>query len=527
MQEIVEQLRSVLRGLWFYKWWGFITTVIFGIGGVIAAFVIPSKYEAAARVYVDTQSILKPLMQGLAVQPNVEQQVAMMGRTLISRPNIDRVMRMADLDLKMKSAGERELYIDNLLKDVEFKAVQGATNLYLINYRNEKPESAKAVVQALLGIFVEGSLVKKNTDGDTARRFLDEQIKTSEQRLLQAEEALKEFKIKNLNVMPNLAQDYIAKSGDFQNQVTQAKLELRQAEYARDAIKTQLNGEAATMALPGGDLGPIEAAPKARPTELDERVESTRKRLDDFRSRFTEEHPDVVGTRRILEQLESQRDVERRVEAARPVPAQQRRQAQQAANPVFQQLKISLADAEAQIASLRARVADYEIRLSKSREAALTIPKVEAQYIQLTRDYDVNRKHYEQLLERRQSAQTSTEMDGAAGVAEFRVVDPPRVSAQPVWPNRNLLLLLGLLASIGAGFAAAFIRDQSRPTFFDLRTLRNVTQVPILGAVSLFNDAKAKSRARVSGMTFAGMSALYISAFLGLIMYQTVLTAVK
>jgi uncharacterized protein involved in exopolysaccharide biosynthesis len=140
MQEIVEQLRSVLRGLWFYKWWGFITTVIFGIGGVIAAFVIPSKYEAAARVYVDTQSILKPLMQGLAVQPNVEQQVAMMGRTLISRPNIDRVMRMADLDLKMKSAGERDQYIDNLLKEVEFKAVQGATNLYLINYRNEKPE---------------------------------------------------------------------------------------------------------------------------------------------------------------------------------------------------------------------------------------------------------------------------------------------------------------------------------------------------------------------------------------------------
>jgi polysaccharide chain length determinant protein (PEP-CTERM system associated) len=526
MQEIVEQLRSVLRGLWFYKWWGFITTVIFGIAGVIAAFVIPSKYEAAARVFVDTQSILKPLMQGLAVQPNVEQQVAMMGRTLISRPNIDRVMRMADLDLKVKSAGEREQYIDNLLKEVEFKAVPGAANLYLINYRNEKPESAKAVVQALLGIFVEGSLIKKNTDGDTARRFLDEQIKSSEQRLLQAEEALKEFKIKNLNLMPNLAQDYIAKSGEFQNQVTQAKLELRQAEYARDAIKNQLNGETATLALPGGDLGPLEVA-RARPTELDERVESTRKRLDDFRSRFTEEHPDVVGTRRILEQLESQRDAERKAEAAKPIPMQQRRQAQQAANPVFQQLKISLADAEAQIASLRARVADYEIRLAQSREAAQTIPKVEAQYIQLTRDNEVNRKHYEQLLERRQSAQTSTEMDGAAGVAEFRVVDPPRVSAQPVWPNRNLLLLLGLLASIAAGLAAAFIRDQSRPTFFDLRTLRNVTQVPILGAVSLFNDAKAKSKARISGLTFAGMSALYISAFLGLIMYQTVLTAVK
>jgi hypothetical protein len=96
-----------------------------------------------------------------------------------------------------------------------------------------------------------------------------------------------------------------------------------------------------------------------------------------------------------------------------------------------------------------------------------------------------------------------------------------------VWPNRNLLLLLGLVASVAAGLAAAFIRDQSRPTFFDLRTLRNITQVPILGAVSLFNDAKAKSKSRISGMTFAGMSIVYLSAFLGLIMYQTVLTSVK
>ncbi len=521
MQEIVEQLRSVLRGLWYYKWWGFVTTVIVGIGAIIAAFAIPSKYEASARVYVDTQSILKPLMTGLAVQPNIEQQVAMMGRTLISRPNIERVMRMADLDLKVKSQAERDAYIDTLLRDVEFRAVPGATNLYIINYRNEKPESAKAVVQSLLGIFVESSLKAKTSDADAARRFLDEQIKAYEQRLLQAEDALKDFKIKNLTLMPNLAQDYIAKSGELQNQLTQARLELRQAEFARDAIQRQLNGETPTMGVAGGDT--VTELPRAKPTELDERVDATRRRLDDFRSRYTEEHPDVVGARRILEQLEAQRDAERKAEAAKPV-AQQRR-AQQAANPVFQQLKLSLADAEAQIAALRARVTDYEMRLSQSREAAQTIPKVEAQYIALTRDYEVNKKNYEQLLARRESAQISGEMENSAGVAEFRVVDPPRVSAQPVWPNRNLLLLLGLLVSVAAGFAAAFIRDQSRPTFFDLRTLRNVTQVPILGAVSFFSDAKAKAKARISGLTFAGASVAYLGLFLGVIVYQTVLNA--
>jgi hypothetical protein len=71
-----------------------------GLGGghrrVVVVFKIPDQYEATARIYVDTQSILKPLMAGLTVQPNVEQQVSMLSRTLISRPNLEKLVRMAD-----------------------------------------------------------------------------------------------------------------------------------------------------------------------------------------------------------------------------------------------------------------------------------------------------------------------------------------------------------------------------------------------------------------------------------------------
>ena len=103
MEELIAQFTSIARGMWKFRWTGLIVAWVVGAVGAVVAFKVPDRYEAMARIFVDTQSILKPLMSGLAVQPNVDQQVTMLSRTLISRPNIEKLVRMADLDLKSGS----------------------------------------------------------------------------------------------------------------------------------------------------------------------------------------------------------------------------------------------------------------------------------------------------------------------------------------------------------------------------------------------------------------------------------------
>jgi hypothetical protein len=115
---------------------------VVGIGGVIFLFSMPNQYEASTRIYVDTQSVLKPLMSGLAVQPNIDQQVSMLSRTLLSRPNVEKLVRMADLDLNLKSQEERDALVDRLVKDIEVKGISGE-NLYSIRYRDITPDRAK------------------------------------------------------------------------------------------------------------------------------------------------------------------------------------------------------------------------------------------------------------------------------------------------------------------------------------------------------------------------------------------------
>jgi polysaccharide chain length determinant protein (PEP-CTERM system associated) len=160
MTQLWLQLRELLPALWRHRWWGLLTTLALGTLGAIGVMLIPNKYEATARVFVDTQSILKPLMAGLAVQPNVDQQVQMMARTLISRPNVERVMRMSDLDLKITDTREREQVVDMLIKKIEFKP-SGGNNLYTVAYRDDSPEASRKVVQSLLSIFVESNLGDK------------------------------------------------------------------------------------------------------------------------------------------------------------------------------------------------------------------------------------------------------------------------------------------------------------------------------------------------------------------------------
>jgi polysaccharide chain length determinant protein (PEP-CTERM system associated) len=172
--------------MWKFRWPALAASWVVAIVGVALVFKIPDQYEASARIYVDTQSILKPLMSGLTVQPNVEQQVSMLSRTLISRPNIEKLVRMADLDLKADTKAEQEALIEKLTKEIQIRNT-GRDNLYSLVYRDSDQEKSKRVIQSMVSIFVESSLGASRKDTDSAKTFLNDQIKQYETKLEQAE----------------------------------------------------------------------------------------------------------------------------------------------------------------------------------------------------------------------------------------------------------------------------------------------------------------------------------------------------
>src|ERR1700744_3867083 len=142
MEGLIDQALAIAKGMWRFRWQSLLVAWVIGIVAVIVVFRVPDEYEATARIYVDTQSILRPLMSGLAVQPNVDQQVEMLSRTLISRPNVEKLVRMADLDLSLKNKAAQESLIDNLTKTLKISSTS-RDNLYSLSYRDSDPAKAR------------------------------------------------------------------------------------------------------------------------------------------------------------------------------------------------------------------------------------------------------------------------------------------------------------------------------------------------------------------------------------------------
>lgn len=509
MNDAFEQVFGYARAVWRRRWLVLVTAWSVAIAGWVWVYLLENRYEAQARVFVDTQSLLRPLLSGLAVQPNTEQQVAMMTRTLASRPNLEKVARMTDLDLRAKTPQQQEALYTGLAAAIKLQGTE-RENLYTITYQNTSGDVAKRVVQALLTIFTESSLGGARKDISSTQKFIDDQLKNYEEKLIEKEKQLEEFKRRNVGTMPGQGGDYYSKLNEMNVALEQAKLELEEASNRKKQLQQQLDDqeEVLSMPAPGGVVS----------SALDGRITALQTQLDNLRLRYTDLHPEITRTKQLITRLQEQKKQEEDALKSQPQGAIK------AQNPVYQQLSIAIAEADASTASLKARVAQMQGKRNDLYKSVDRIPLIENEYTQMMRDYEVFKKNYADMLARRETAVLSGEVESKTDVVEFRVIDPPRVPSKPAWPNRPLLVIAVPFVGIGMGLALAFLLSQMRPSIESRRQLLELTDYPLLGMITLVETEAARSKRRRSNLTFFATVAALVTALLAQMIYYLVLS---
>ncbi len=519
MNEVYAKFVSYLISIWRRRWYVVaISWFLCGAGWTFVAS-MPDKYESRARIYVDADSMLGPLMRGLAVQTDLFQQINVMHRTLLSRPNLEKVILMTDLDLSVHTDEAREILIDSLRNRI--KLHQQGQNLFNVGFTDTDPVMAKRVVQAVLQIFVEGNLGASRQDMETARRFLDDQIRDYEQQLVQAEARLADFKRKNMGFLPG-GGNYYSRMQQMRSQIDKSESLIGEAVGLRDELRQQLAGvpeyqetesiDSKASAFVGPGAGPASDDVQIRIMEIEVA-------LDELLTRYTPRHPDVVTAQRRLDALRKQLEEERSTFAAATDQGLGDQPADGEAgtsgsrrnlipNPVYEQIKLQIVQQQATIAALNRRLSKQREDVEKWLKMAGLVPKVEAELTRLDRDYAIVKKNYEQLRARKESAKLAHDVETKAQKVQFRIIDPPKVPIVPSGPNRPLFLTIVLLAGIAGGVGFAFLLVQINSTFSNVQQMRAKFTLPILGSISAIMSIRERRRQvrEISGFAFVAVS---------------------
>lgn len=506
MYDILEQILTYLRGIWRYRWYAMGLAWFVAIVGWVGVYRLPVQYQSTARIYVDTESMIGPLMRGLAIQTDVNQRLSLMSRTVLSRENREKLVNMADLSIYAKTPREMEALLSSLAQEIKISSTR-RQNLYNISYTHNNAKVAQRVVQSVLDIFKETTLGRSRQDTDVAQKFLDQQIEEYVGRLTEAENRLAEFQQKHMGFLPGQGGDFFSRLQAAENQLESTRLEQREVRQRRDELRRQLQQFESTQSVPK----PVR---RATTTSYDARIQTLQGQLDNLLLNYTEEYPGVKELRSKIAVLEAQKEKElaryRDTGSAGPGIT---------TSPVYQQLKLALGEANAQLASLDVRVVEFQRRVSGLRDKVDVLPKVETELKRLNRDYEINKARYEELVQRRETAKLSEEVE-QTGRVEFRTIEPARVPLKPSGPNRLLLASGVLVVALGIGVVLAFLLSQIRPALYDRRSLKEAYGLPVYGVVSRVMTPALLFKRRMEFGAFLTTAMLLLMVFSAVVVFE-------
>lgn len=463
MQEMFDEILQYVKGIWLKKRYIMVVSWLVCLGGWTFVTLLPNQYTSEARVYADTRSILKPLLRGLAIQTDPTSELQLMVKTLLSRSNLETIARNVDADVRARNSEEYEAIIKNLKSNISIRAT-GRENLYSISYTGDSPSYVKDVVQAALNVFVENTLSEQRVDTDNASQIISGQITDYKLRLQEAEAKLADFKRQYAGLMPGSDSGYYAQLSKNKSALEDAQLALSEAETRLKSAKTQIQKEE-SMASSQVSRGK---------TEFDDRIDALQQRLDDLLFRYTDKHPDVIETRRQLTELQALKDQRLATFTVKDLLAN---------NLVYQDLKKNYSESESEVASLKVRVNKYENKITELQKDLDTVPDVEAKLTGLTRDYEITKEKYEQLLSRKESALISQSVGDTSDDIKFRIIDAPRVPVKPSGPPRVLFLIAVLICGVGGGVGLSFLVSQLSPVIYSTNQIVQSFGYPVYGVV--------------------------------------------
>ena len=496
MDDIAVLLRRYALGTWRRRWIALGAAWLICLTGWVGVMSLPPSYAASAQVYVAADPVLTPLLRGIAIGGGISSEVALLQRTLLSRPNLEALIAKADLLRGNDTPPAHEALVGQLAKTI--RIVPETDSLFTISYSDADPARAYAIVQSLLSIFIERATGSDQTDLANAQHFLDSQIALYRQRLRDTEQRRAAFLAKYIQLLPG-ADGSVSQFDAARATVRSLQGRLEDAEAQQSMLAGELAKTPPMLAVsdggPGGSSANADALAKAE------------QHLAELSQRYTDAYPGVIAARQTIAALEAVPGGN-----AGGVAAGAR---QSVPNPIYDELKLQLVDAATSALALQRALKAATAERDRLAELARSQPGLQAAFINLDRNYEVLRKQYQDLLTRQESMQITAAANIDANRVQLQVVNPPQMPTIPIAPPRTLLLAAVLLGGLGGGVGIALLLTHADSSSYTVQDLRAIG-LPVAGGISL-RRAPAERRRALPALAFGAGLFLLAVTFAGLL----------
>ena len=505
MQEQFSEILFYVKGTLKYRWVIIIIAWLVCLAGWIYISRMPNQYQSNAVVSVDSRTMLKPLLQGMAIQSNTRGLIQIMRQLMFTKPKLEEIARLANLELDSKNEVQKRGLIGRLKRRIKISG--GRNDLFGISYKGEDPQKAQDIVHAVLTVFSAQAMLRGLRDTGSAEQFIEEQIREYETRLKNAEKARENFKRINSGLLPGQGKGQFAALENINQQLQTAQMALSEASSRERVLHNQIEE---TLEMGGEDEWGLSDITSQASTPEDAEIRILTVRINELLIKYTENHPDVLSIKATIKDLQKSKQ-----ERLANMPENQNIMNTGAiSNPYVQALKMTLNQIQTEKASVRSRISVLNKRMKNIQDTMDSRLHIETEMKNLDRDYSVIKSNYMKLIQRRETISMTEKADRSQGILRFKIIEAPSVPLSPTSPNRKSLNSIVPAVGIVAGVAIAFLIYFIRPTFMSTRQVRSVTGLPVLGSVSIQVNAGEKPSNARTALFWSSISGLILAYIL-------------
>jgi polysaccharide biosynthesis transport protein len=436
----------------------------------IASYLLPKKYEAKSTVFIE-KSVIGELVKGLAITPSVEEKIKVLTYAINSRTLILKVID--ELDLNTKKSGDA--YVEGLVASLQKNTVvkiKDKEGLFIISFQDSNPKLARDYVNTLVRKYIEENMSSKREDSYGATKFISEQLGTFKDKLTKAEEAVRDFKQREGSVAAMDTTALLKEMNDAQQRLDDNKIK-----------QSQLEAVLSTMSRAGSENSKLTAL---------------QNRLEELQRQYTDSYPEIIKTKDEIAALEGQAKKGRKITANE--------------SPEYMRTSSELKALRQSEANLRGVVA-------RNRELLHSVPAAKSRLESLEREMHTQKTLYDQFVARQGQSEVSKQMEVQDKSTNFRIVDQAVMPVRPISPDKVKLIMMGIIAGLGAGFGLVFLKDQMNHSIKSADTLKAMGLNVLAIIPSIEDPQQVAAQAKKDRILYA-CSGVYFCLIVGVLAFE-------